>query len=232
MKSIGYLVKYPDGLRGERGLYFDYILSGNGIWIEAEGPLMAARIPIAECEVRGLGPLEPKVVLRYGHIPQRFFDLAMSAFLADTSRERYVGVTWHDGYHLVVPEQEITSASIKYCRGENVVLDLHSHGTMGAFFSGIDNQDEKGLQLYGVVGKLDKTPVVHLRVGVYGYFHPIGWGDGFDGYLNGAVESEEEKEVSGAADEILDETPREREWMLGVARHFNAKGLWPFSRRK
>jgi PRTRC genetic system protein A len=195
MKPVGYLVKRLDGLEGERGIFYDYVLASNGLFIEAEGKLMAARIPVAECEVRGLAPLETKVVLRYGRIPQRFFDLAMSAFLADTNKERYVGVTWNDGYHLYVPEQETTNASVKYCLGENVVLDLHSHGKMGTFFSGQDSQDEQGMKLYGVVGKLAGTPVVRLRVGVYGYFTPISWGDVFDGYLNGVVENEEEKEV-------------------------------------
>lgn len=199
----GYLIRYSDGLRGERGLYFDYILSANGIWIEAEGALMAARVPVALAGVRGLGPLEPKAVLRYGRIPQRFFDLALSAFMVDINRERYVAVTWNDGYHLYVPEQEGESAGVEYQVGDSVMLDLHSHGHMGAWFSTKDNEDEKGLKLYGVVGKLGGTPVVRLRVGVYGYFHPIGWGDVFDGYLNGAVESEEEK--VGISQELLEE---------------------------
>ena len=62
MNPVGYLIKRPDGLEGERGVYYDYVLASNGIFIEAEGKLIAARVPVAECEVRGLAPLEPKVV--------------------------------------------------------------------------------------------------------------------------------------------------------------------------
>ncbi|GAH65160.1 unnamed protein product, partial [marine sediment metagenome] len=76
---VGYLIKRKDGLYGERGLYYDYILAENGVWIEAEGNLLAARVPAVHGQIRGLEPLEPKLVLRYGLVPQRFFDLALSA---------------------------------------------------------------------------------------------------------------------------------------------------------
>ena len=113
MKMVGYLTNYPDGLEGERGMYYDYVLASNGLFIEAEGKLIAARVPVAACEIRGLAPLESKFFLRYGRIPQRFFDLALSAFLVDTSKERYVAVTWQDGYHLYVPEQETEEAKVE-----------------------------------------------------------------------------------------------------------------------
>ena len=196
MKPVGYLIKYPDGLQGERGLYYDYILASTGVWIEAEGKLMAARAPVSHAEVRGLAPLEAKMVLRYGRIPQRFFDLALSAFLADTSKERYVAITWGGGqYHLRVPEQEGTEGSVQYAVSDSVILDLHSHGKMSARFSGQDNRDEQGLKLYGVLGTLDVTPRVLLRFGVYGYFHPISWGDVFDGSMIGVEDFIEQKEV-------------------------------------
>ena len=204
MNFVGYLVKRPDGLYGERGLYYDYVLASNGVFIEAEGSLLAARVPVAHAQIRGLAPLKPMVVLRHGLIPQRHFDLALSAMMVDTSRERYVAVTWNDGYHLYIPEQEGTGGGVEYQVGDNVVFDLHSHGRMAPFFSTTDNKDEQGLKLYGVVGKLDKTPEVRLRVGVYGYHHPISWGDAFEGSLYGVEDAlfaetereEKEKEVS------------------------------------
>lgn len=203
MNPVGYLVKHKDGLRGERGQYYDYVLAGNGIFIEAEGNLLAARVPVRLAEIRGLAPLEPKVVLRHGLIPQRFFDLAMSAFLVDKYREMYIAVTWGSpentgGYHLIVPEQAENTEQlaaggqgrgcehgVSYIVPDGGILDLHSHGKMIAEFSGQDDKDETGLKLYGVVGKLDEEPVVQLRVGVYGYFFPVSWGEVFSGCLIG-----------------------------------------------
>ena len=146
-KPVGYLLKRGDGLYGERGLYYDYILAENGVWIEAEGKLLAARVPVVHGQIRGLEPLEPKLVLRHGLIPQRLFDLAINVTMRDVTKEQYIGVSWDDGYHLYTPEQEGTGGGVNYEVGSEVVLDLHSHGTMRAWFSTTDNKDEQGLKL-------------------------------------------------------------------------------------
>ncbi len=199
MNMVGYLVNHPDGSVGERGIYYNYILASNGLFIEAESPLIDARVPVTECEVRGLAPMKTKVSLTYGSIPQHFFDLALDTFLADPANEHYVAVTASAGYHFYVPVQDRSAGSVVYEVGKSVVLDLHSHGHMRASFSGQDNRDEKGLKLYGVIGNLNATPVVKLRVGVYGYFKNLEWKDVFDGSLTGAVEYEE-KEVIAESD--------------------------------
>jgi hypothetical protein len=41
---------------------------------------------------------------------------------------------------------------------------------MSAFWSSTDDTDEQGARLYAVIGKLDTTPEIRLRVGVYGYW--------------------------------------------------------------
>ncbi len=193
---VGYLTKQKDGLYGERGTYYDYIFAGNGVWIEAEGPLMAARVQVAAGEVRGLAPSEFSLVLRHGLIPGRLFDLAFNTFKADTSREWYVGFVWSpDGYHTKVPDQKRSDGSVTYNNPENVILDLHSHGAqMGAFFSGpkqkegTDDHDEQGLKIYGVVGHMDDAmPQMMLRVGAYGYFAGVDWSEVFDGEPRGVV---------------------------------------------
>ncbi len=195
-KPVGYLMNHPGGISGERGLYYDYIFASNGIFIEAEGPLIAARIPVAECEIRGLAPIETKISLTYGSIPQRFFDLALNLFLADKSSEHYVAVTGAAGYHFYIPVQDKSAGGVTYEVGASVVLEMHSHGHMGAWFSATDNVDETGLKLYGVVGKLNATPIVKLRIGVYGYFRELFWSEVFDGSLAGALEYEKEEVIS------------------------------------
>lgn len=196
MKPVGYMFNRQEGLEGERGLYFDYIAAANGLFIEAENKLVEVRIPVADCEIRGLAPLKTKFVLTFGSIPQRFFDLALDVFLAEPDKEHYVAVTGSGGYHFYVPVQDNDSARVVYEVGEAVILDLHSHGPGSAYFSLQDNIDETGLKVYGLVGKLNTTPVVKLRVGVYGYFKTLAWKDVFDGSLTGAVEFEEEEVIT------------------------------------
>ena len=194
MNMVGYLVNYPDGISGEKGIYYNYILAANGLFIEASNPMLAARIPVAGCEIRGLLPMKAKIALTYGSIPQHFFDMALDTFLVAPDREHYVAVTAAAGYHFYVPVQDESDSSVVYEVGDSVVLDIHSHAHMPAFFSHqTDDKDETGLKLYAVVGRLNAAPVVKLRVGVYGYFHSLTWRDVFDGSLTGAVESEEEE---------------------------------------
>ncbi len=219
MKMVGYLVNYPDGISGEKGIYYNYILAANGLFIEASNPMLAARVPVSECEVRGLAPMKTKITLTYGSIPQHFFDLALDTFLAAPDRERYVAVTAAAGYHFYVPVQDEGEASVVYQMGDSVVLDVHSHGHMAAFFSRqTDDKDETGLKLYVVVGRLNATPVVKLRVGVYGYFHSLTWHDVFDGSLTRAVESEEEEvkiegDLHGIAEPYAPELQHHSSWL-------------------
>lgn len=199
---VGYLIKRKDGLEGVRGTFYDYVLAENGVFIETEGPLLAARVPVAPGKIRGLASLKPLVVLRYGAIPHHIFELALNTMMTDTSKEKYVAIIWDDGYHIQVPQQAAnrkelidgadeghgSGAGVSYLNPDKVILDLHSHGRMTAWFSSTDNMDDLGLKLYGVVGKLKELPQLQLRVGVYGYFHPLQWTDVFDGSPEGLVD--------------------------------------------
>ena len=180
MRNVGYLNNTGAGLEGEPGLFYDYILAGNGLFIRATSPLLQATVQIAESRVRGLPPLEGKVVLPKGRIPRYLFDLALSAFFLDRTQEYYLAVTWEDGYLLKEPRQDATSCEVNYEILPAAIMDIHSHGGMKAFFSPTDNSDEQGLRLYMVVGRLDTMiPDLKLRIGVYGYFSPIKFEDVF-----------------------------------------------------
>lgn len=171
---VGYLINRKDALDGERGLFYDYIIGGNGIFINSRNKFIDATIPVSYAEVKGLAPVEENVTLTHGRIPWRLYDLAYNLFLTDPHRERYVAIAWQDGYHLKVPDQERTPGSVRYSTEPDTVLDIHSHGHMDAWFSSTDDRDEQALRLYMVVGKVNMLiPAMELRVGVYGYFSPV-----------------------------------------------------------
>ncbi len=181
MQIAGYLVNREEGLSGDPGLFYDYILAGNGLFVRAQRPLLTVTVCIAQAQVRGLPPLIERMELPRGRIPRRLYDLALSIFYADPSRERYLAVTWDDGYHLKEPPQERDVGSVRYERLPATVLDIHSHGRISAFFSGTDNRDEQGMGLYLVMGNLSMLwPEVGLRAGVYGYFTSVQMTEVFD----------------------------------------------------
>ena len=80
-----------------------------------------------------------------------------------------------------VPEQVVTGVSVdSHISGEFMderyihYMDIHSHNTMGAFFSPVDDHDEKATRLYAVVGRLDKAvPEMKVRISNGGKFLDI-----------------------------------------------------------
>lgn len=191
---------------GDTGSAYTYWFVNNGVIIDSFNDHITARVPVVKATIRGLIGYHPDFKLLHGKIPRRFFDLALSVMLARPEKEVYVAIAWADGaYQLVYPEQEGEEASLKYHCPDNVVLEMHSHpASKGARFSSVDDADEQGLKVYGVIADLqDETPCVNLRVGVYGYWMPLKWSDVFSGELSGVVDvndigEEESDELSPA----------------------------------
>jgi PRTRC genetic system protein A len=182
MNPVGYLHNTPKGLVGEPGLGYNYILAGNGLFIRAENEHLVATIPIFKLEdgrpVRGLAPLDKRVALKHGPIPGLLWRGAYEICLEGPASECYLAIVWvRDRYELSRPPQDATAASVSYERPQNVVMDLHSHGAMSAFFSTTDDRDDQGFKVSIVVGHLDKGPWYPdrfaSRVCVYGYYAPV-----------------------------------------------------------
>lgn len=109
-----------------------------------------------------------------------FYDYAcfevevMGVFYWDSENERYV---------LDVPQQEVSKTRIDASYSDFPqhfikVAEIHSHNTMKAWFSDIDDEDEMGTMLYGVVGNIRKgnNQIVFdmcTRAGVAGKFIPL-----------------------------------------------------------
>jgi len=181
VKLAGYLINTRMGLQGERGLIYDYILAGNGLFLEARTSLLEARICLAPVAVRGLAPLEESLSLPQGRIPGYLYELALSVIYTDIYRECYLAVTWDGRYHLKMPAQERQRTGVDYRVLESTILDIHSHPGMTASSSLTDDRDEQGFRLSLVIGRLYAlTPEVSLRLGVYGYYRELALEDVFE----------------------------------------------------
>ena len=102
------------------------------------------------------------------------------------NKEALVNLYWdkeQSEYIVDVPEQVVSYASVhsqtneKYAGNRYIhFMDVHSHNSMNAFFSSVDNADEKATRLYMVIGCLDKYfPDIKLRASNGGRFidlHP------------------------------------------------------------
>ncbi|NNJ12103.1 hypothetical protein EKD04_017370 [Chloroflexales bacterium ZM16-3] len=70
---------------------------------------------------------------------------------------------------LMRPTQTASPAQVRYeLEGMPFLLDLHSHNTMGAFFSQVDDRDDTWLSASVVIGDIFGTPTMLCRLNVYG----------------------------------------------------------------
>jgi PRTRC genetic system protein A len=167
-------------------LAYQYVLAGNGVFIRAETRFFEAILPVAPCPVRGLAPLQSHFRLKVPRIPARL----LATILTDGRRARRPDwgrpdnglneVLYQFHHHdqtiqVKKPPQQTTATSVLATGMDDaaVICDLHSHGNMRAFFSRTDDDDEQATKAYVVIGKLDTEPEIRLRVGVYGYWHPL-----------------------------------------------------------
>ena len=182
MPLVDYLIA-RDGAPPRRGLAYDYVLGGDGLFLAAGNRSLEVRVPVAPACVRGLPAIYPCLSLRGGRLPQSLWDQIAAVMCARPERELLLAVSLEpSGYQLLQPRQIADATSIVYRPLCDVLLQIHSHGAYPARFSATDNADELGLGLYGVLGRLDcDRPEVALRVGAYGYFMPLPWETVFAG---------------------------------------------------
>lgn len=171
-KPAGYLTNSLTGLQGETGVFYDYVLAENGLFLKAKNANIDACVCIAPQLVRGLAPCTESIKLVHGKIPLHLLQLALSVMVANSTIEQYIAFLWNEGYTLKIPTQEQSPGAVTYENLPGKVLDLHSHvGKIPNEFSSIDDHDEQGFCVYGVAGHMDSLcPLVTLRLGIYGYF--------------------------------------------------------------
>ncbi|MDH6373778.1 hypothetical protein M2444_005621 [Paenibacillus sp. PastF-3] len=121
-------------------------------------------------------------------IPEHLM-LQLLSFFSDYSdlEVEVMGVFYWDRinkkYVVNVPHQKVSKESIdpnytEFRPDLMRVAEIHSHNTMRAYFSTIDDNDEVGTMLYGVIGRMIKGDGVirfdiKTRAGVAGKFLPL-----------------------------------------------------------
>jgi PRTRC genetic system protein A len=186
---VTYHVHRDGPLPPNDALAYQYVLAAAGVYLRAANGFFDVLLPIARCPIRGLAPLKPRFRLKVRRLPGRL----LAAVLADARRARRPDGGLNEAlYHfryggarvrVVKPPQRASAGSVLGVESStaDVLLDLHSHGNMRAFWSATDDGDEQGFRAYGVIGRLDREPEIRLRLGVYGYRFPLPAAALFDG---------------------------------------------------
>ena len=166
------------------GPMFEYWLHGGGLAVRAERTHLRACIPFSPAPVRGLPALATTVELALPRVPSGavalMLDRARAAQTAGRPSEILFHLSWGgERWRLDIPAQTASATRVQPTAGgpgssyATALIELHSHHTMPAFWSGTDDADEQGFRLYAVLGTVFTQPTLRLRVGVYGVFYEI-----------------------------------------------------------
>ena len=169
---LGHPMQRPERL-------YDYVIAEQGIIKRVETPYASADVLLAPIREKLIGlrlqpdPLQP-LRLKTPRIPGRL----LLDVLADARSNIDIEFMYHlryspeQGWSVTRPEQAQSWSRVGYSHDPaGVVVDLHSHHTMPAFFSPTDDGDERGGRFYAVMGHLDQVhPHLILRLGLYGHW--------------------------------------------------------------
>jgi PRTRC genetic system protein A len=170
------------------GLMYQYIVAGNGLFIRAEDRRMEAMVPVALADVHGLELVESYVRLKVPRVPANWLWSIQESARKRLPNEAMYQLLYDDGWRCVMPPTQASAAALAYEDRPEAVIDLHSHGTLRAFFSETDDRDEQGFRLYIVVGRVGHSivdladpPQIAARVGIFGHFESVSIDDIFAG---------------------------------------------------
>lgn len=160
-----------------------YVMQGDGVYEQRINKLGTFTTQISKATIPGLeSNLEEGWVLNVPRIPitllgttVSFFRSIYSKYSSEVFLQFYYDIKTEE-YIVHCPKQTVSRASVRYENDEIfsdankiLVFEIHSHGTMGAFFSGTDDGDEKADRFYGVIGNVNNFfPDLKLRLSVGG----------------------------------------------------------------
>ncbi|MFV8603898.1 PRTRC system protein A [Ralstonia pseudosolanacearum] len=168
-----------------------FLATAEGLFVEVRRPWLHVIQPVAPLNGQTVRPpygtVKPKVELAFERLGATFpmVRAFIEAARQAAPNEHAAWVVWDSRTgDLAYRELKITDASpdaISYDRPrledhESLVVDMHSHGALAAFFSEQDNRDDAGeVKISCVVGDLadGKTPSIQFRLCVLGMFLPL-----------------------------------------------------------
>lgn len=161
------------------------LMSATGVYYEAVRPWFHLVHKVADLHpvVMPYGEVEEKMDLRIEfplHLVQRFRREAGEKLPNECSAWITMDTESGEFRYMMLEEIEAKPDFLRVHRpelgvNEVLVLDLHSHGMIPAFFSRRDNRDDRGeFKIAGVIGNLDKdTPTAEFRLCAGGLFMPL-----------------------------------------------------------
>ena len=162
------------------------LMAANGVWLEACRAWLYVRLPVALPPIVPVpyGTLREEMRFMFGKLPKSMVSQFIEEATIRCPNECAAWVVWNQqtgAWRLqMLEETSVGHAHVNVNlpvlgEDEHMVMDLHSHGKLHAFFSGEDNGDDQGdCKIAGVIGNLDQdTVTAAFRLCVNGVFVPL-----------------------------------------------------------
>ncbi|MBL8096285.1 MAG: hypothetical protein JNL73_19060 [Anaerolineales bacterium] len=167
----------------DEGHLYNYLLAGNGVFLQAQRPELSVLLRIAPALVRGLPALRSRLRVRFPRVPRPIVREMLNV-AADAARDPNGGLevlltlAFQKGrWQLMQPPQEQTLSSVQLASEADratvleALIDVHSHPFPLRAFSGTDHESDRGAFRFAVlIADPAGAPSLHVRLCVYGAF--------------------------------------------------------------
>lgn len=160
-----------------------WLWAQNGIFKRGVNAALDLCIPVGLAwPTPGLGRVQPRAVFRA--LPGvRVPGMLLAAILTHARQvcqqakrpiEQQYFIAYRAGerqpLRVIVPPQRATAGTVAYAARipGQVLIDIHSHHEMPAYFSDTDNRDDAGLSISCVIGRIFDRPEIVCRLNVWG----------------------------------------------------------------
>ena len=153
-----------------------YLWAGNGIFRSVKRTEFNATIAHSLVTTPGLAELSPSFELIVPQVPQNKVESIIDRINQYLNLEQLFYLYWRGtAWEVICPEQECTPTSCISLEQhpEPAAIEIHSHGSMGAFFSATDNKEENGCRISTVIGRTNNQLEIVSRVCAHGLFLEI-----------------------------------------------------------
>ena len=162
----------------------DWLFAANGVFKRATNTTLSATVCVEQfrTSIYGLDALLPSVQWSHhrGLLPASWLDALLASArkacelpsgMIRPIEKQWFAVWRNECVRLIASkEQHATAGMVRYeMPTEPVLLDIHSHHTMRAYFSEVDDRDDQGLSISMVIGNIFERPEAVARLNVHGH---------------------------------------------------------------
>lgn len=150
-----------------------YLWAGNGIFRSVSRTEFSATIAHSLVTTPGLVKLIPEFKLLVPQVPQNKVKAIIDRINQHPDLEQLFYLYWRGAtWEVICPEQECTPTNCISLEQypEPAAIEIHSHGSMRAFFSSTDDREENGCRISTVIGRSNERLEIVSRVCAHGLF--------------------------------------------------------------